>query len=57
MANSRTGQKPYSKKKGKLIQSQVPLPLYERIHKCADDEMISVSAYVRRILQNQVPGG
>ena len=41
----------------KLVQSHVSISLYDRIRKHAQAEEISVSAYVRRTLNNYVPGG
>jgi predicted HicB family RNase H-like nuclease len=41
----------------KLVQARVPAALYARITRAAENELISVAAYVRRTLQNTVPGG
>lgn len=41
----------------RLVQARVPAELYKRIERCANAEMISVAAYVRRTLKNYVPGG
>lgn len=47
-----------TKHKGtRLVQSRVPNELYERIRRCASHELLPVSAYIRRTLQNHVPGG
>lgn len=40
-----------------LIQTRVPPNLYKRIKACAEAELLTVAAYVRRTLQNHVPGG
>jgi predicted HicB family RNase H-like nuclease len=40
-----------------LVQARVPAELYKRIERNAKQELISVAAYVRRTLQNYVPGG
>lgn len=40
-----------------LVQARVPRALYERIKRAADAELISMAAYMRRTLQNHVPGG
>lgn len=39
------------------IETTVSASLKQRIENYADAESISVSAYVRRLLDNQVPGG
>lgn len=39
------------------IETTVSTGLKQRIENYADAESISVSAYVRRLLDNQVPGG
>jgi predicted HicB family RNase H-like nuclease len=39
------------------VQARVPGSLYARIEKAAKAELISMAAYVRRTLQNHVPGG
>lgn len=44
-------------KRTKFVQARVPVELYNRIERCAEAEMISVAAYVRRALHNVVPGG
>lgn len=57
-ARSRTGQK--SKKappKARLIQTAIPIALYERVERCANTEMISIAAYVRRMISTYTPGG
>jgi len=41
----------------KLAQAHVTPELYQRIQKNAFAETISISSYIRRILQNHVPGG
>ncbi len=56
---SETGREKQRRKRPEYVavQSRLPVPAYNRLLKICDDEMVSVSAYIRKMLLTYMPGG